>query len=536
MKKLFRFFNQKVWIYYVIAALLVLPALWVNLGLNTLTTDEPIRGIVTLEMVISGDYVSPSMYGEPYLKKPPLYNWILAATFDVFNSYSEFVMRLPTTIFLLVFCLTIFLFLRKEYGNRFAFLNALIFLTCGRILLWDSMLALIDIIFSWVVYMNFMFVYKFHKEGKYWYLFIVSYFLMAVAYMFKGLPAVVFQGITMLVLFISVKKFKKLFSIQHITGIILFFAIVGGYYLIYFRSNELSIDQVFSTLFGETTRRTVFRFGWGRTIGHIFTFHPEMLYHFAPWSLLIIVLFRKGIIRDFWKHDLVKYSVLVFFTNIIVYWTSPEVHPRYILMLAPLSFFVFIYYFEMYKDKNPVQNKVIEIIFGVLITIVPVLFIVFPFLSEFEFIEHRFALGFAIALVAIFLVLIYWKVKPQRLLIFGVTLLLFRIGFNSFILPHRNENSYASKCRDAAIEVGKITKGSDLYSFRTLSIDDHAIFYITRERMELFTNDLPPIDTTAYYTSHKLYLEGVEYNMVREFPIDYDHLVLELVKFKSENP
>jgi 4-amino-4-deoxy-L-arabinose transferase-like glycosyltransferase len=536
MKKVFRIFNKKVWIYYVIAALLVLPALWINLGLNTLTTDEPIRGIVTLEMMISSDYTSPSMYGEPYLKKPPLYNWILAGAFSIFNSYSEFVMRFPTTIFLLVFCLTIFLFLRKEYGNRFAFLNALMFLTCGRILIWDSMLALIDIIFSWVVYMNFMVIYRFNKNKKYWQLFIVSYLLMAIAYMFKGLPAVVFQGITLLVLFVSVKKYKKLFSIQHLLGILLFIGIVGGYYLLYFRSNNLSVDQVFSTLFGETTRRTVFRFGWGRTIGHFFTFHPEMLYHFAPWSLLIIALFRKGIIKDFWKHDLVKYSVLVFFANIFVYWTSPEVHPRYILMLAPLSFFVFLFYFEKYKDHNTIHNKIIEIVFGILVTIVPVLFLVFPFLSEFEFIEQRFIKSLSIALFSIILVFLYWRIKPNRLIIFGLVLLVFRIGFNWFILPHRNENSYASECRDAAIEVGKITKGSDLYSYNSFSIDDHAIFYISRQRMKIFKLDKPPVDTNAYYTSHKAYLEDVEYTKLCEFPTVWDHTVLEVVKFKKENP
>ena len=59
--------------------LAVLPALLINLGLLTLISDEPTRGLVSLEMMIYGDYLVPTLNGMPYTNKLPLFNWILIA-------------------------------------------------------------------------------------------------------------------------------------------------------------------------------------------------------------------------------------------------------------------------------------------------------------------------------------------------------------------------------------------------------------------------------------------------------------------------
>ena len=62
---------------------------------------------------------------------------------------------------------TIFYFFRKHYSTQVAFVNALVFITCGRVLFWDSMLALIDICFSWVVFCLFLWVYHFGSREKF---------------------------------------------------------------------------------------------------------------------------------------------------------------------------------------------------------------------------------------------------------------------------------------------------------------------------------------------------------------------------------
>jgi 4-amino-4-deoxy-L-arabinose transferase-like glycosyltransferase len=121
--------------------LLLFPALFINLGMSPLIGDEAIRGVVSFEMQKSGNWVIPTINGEHYYNKPPLYNWILLGFFNTFKQYSEFILRLPSVISLLLFGLLIYFTTRKELGKRVALLSSLIFISCGRILFYDSMRA-----------------------------------------------------------------------------------------------------------------------------------------------------------------------------------------------------------------------------------------------------------------------------------------------------------------------------------------------------------------------------------------------------------
>ena len=67
--------DRQRYIFYGVILVLLLPALLINLGLLTLINDEAIRGLVALEMQISGNYITPTLNGAFYYNKPPLYNW-----------------------------------------------------------------------------------------------------------------------------------------------------------------------------------------------------------------------------------------------------------------------------------------------------------------------------------------------------------------------------------------------------------------------------------------------------------------------------
>ncbi|MEM9681573.1 MAG: glycosyltransferase family 39 protein, partial [Bacteroidota bacterium] len=218
---------------YVLAILLLFPALFINLGLLTFIDDEGIRSLVALEMNLSSNFITPTLHGDFYYKKPPLFNWILWVFFKGFGTYNETVARIPTVLALMAYAGTIFWYLRSRYGHRFAFIAAFMLITCGRILFWDSMLGLIDITFSWIVFLLFISVYHFYQKQRYWAMFLAAYLLTAVGFLLKGLPAIVFVGITMLTYLIYKKDWKRIFSIQHIASGLLCLAIIGGYYGVY---------------------------------------------------------------------------------------------------------------------------------------------------------------------------------------------------------------------------------------------------------------------------------------------------------------
>jgi len=56
--------------------------------------DEPRYARVAVEMYRSGDAVTPTLQGEPWLEKPPLYYWLASAAFRVFGE-TETAARLP---------------------------------------------------------------------------------------------------------------------------------------------------------------------------------------------------------------------------------------------------------------------------------------------------------------------------------------------------------------------------------------------------------------------------------------------------------
>ena len=173
----------------------------------------------------------------------------------------------------------------------------MLFLTCGRIMFWDSFLAYIDILYSLISFTGFMIIYHQYEKGNFLKLFLYSYFLCAAGFMLKGFPSLLFQGITLLTYFIYQRNWKKLFSIQHIAGILLFALIVGGYYFAYFQQADGL--KTIEGLLDQSTRRTAIhdQYNYLQFFLHLITYPFENIYHFLPWSIMAIYFFSKSAIK-----------------------------------------------------------------------------------------------------------------------------------------------------------------------------------------------------------------------------------------------
>ncbi len=466
-------------LFYILILLLLFPALLINLGLIPISADEGTRALVSLEMEISGSMVTPTINGEFYFNKPPLYNWILLGFYKISHSHSEFIIRLPTILSLLLFGLTIFLSFFRKYGVRASFLSALIFITSARILFYDSFQGLIDITFSWIVFLSFMLLFRFYKREQYLRLFLVSYFICAIGFLMKGLPALLFQGITLLVIFIQGKQFKKLFSLSHLSGILLFVLITGSYYYQVFKQNP---DFVyFTTLVNESAKRTFVEYGLLKTIIHLFTFPLEQLNHLLPWSVLIIILFSKKVLRKIREDQILKYMGLVFLFNIPVYWISVESYPRYIFSLYPLVLSVCTITFINSGEEIPRQKLFIEKSLGLFLVLLVPLSLLFPVFYEFKTINYPFLLSLAASLLVVSIFTAYYFLKSYRVEIIIVALLIFRIGFNMVALPERHAETRRVLQKEQAIKVAETTRAGSLILYDFAPLSHESSFYISRE-------------------------------------------------------
>jgi len=529
VKKLYRYLKAHPILFLYAGLILAIPAFLINLGLMPFIEDESIRGLVALEMMFSGDFLTPTLGGELYFKKPPLYNWIIALFFASTDTYTEFVMRMPMVISLLGFGLSIFYFVKKELGTRQGVINALLFLTCGRIIIYESMYGLIDITFSWVIYLFFMTLYFQYKKGNLKSLFALSYLLISIAYMLKGLPAIVFLGISFLTFFIYKKQFRLLFSWKQFISLPIIIGIIGGYYYLYGLQNDVDLLRVFEILWTESTRRTPAATGMATTIIHLFTFPLEFLFHFMPLTLLVVVLFRGATRKRIAHHSFLKFNAFIFFFNILIYWVSPDIYPRYLLMFVPLFFTVVIYFYEKLRPWRTWHIRLAEWTLFVLGIIITAAFFATPFFGLEDIIDHMWVKIIVIILTLGTIMYAYYKQRSLRILWFALFILVFRIGFNWFIVPHRYAESKDVPCKEASIELARKTKGEKLVTYWN-PVKDHTryyygkriinymnMYYITAERREILKT-WSHLEPGVVYLMPKRDLKKVDYVRIMDVP------------------
>ena len=128
---------------FLAAALLLLA----NLSYPMIEPDESRYAQIALEMLQSGDYVTPTLDGQPYLDKPPLLYWLTAASYWVFGA-GQRAARLPCALAAWLTVVVTWWLGRRLVGGRAAALGALLLLLCagfvlaGRFLIMDSLLTL----------------------------------------------------------------------------------------------------------------------------------------------------------------------------------------------------------------------------------------------------------------------------------------------------------------------------------------------------------------------------------------------------------
>jgi 4-amino-4-deoxy-L-arabinose transferase-like glycosyltransferase len=534
MKKITSYLSKNDWVFYLIAVMLILPALFYNLGLMPLKSDGGLRGMITYEMILNGDLLTPTQYGELYFNKPPLYNWIVAFFFWITGSYSDYVIKLPVVVSTLFFGLTIFLFLKNEYGKRFAAINAFVFMSCGYMFYNGTLVGLIDITYSWVTYMGFMFIYHCWEKGRTWNLFIVSYVFAAAGFLLKGMPTILFQGFTLIVFFIYQKQFKRLFSLAHLVGIMVFILLVGSYYYAYLQKNAVSVEELFKTLWTQSAERTPIEFGFWKSVEYFVLFPLRFLYELLPWSLIFVVLFRKGLWRKVMNKPILKFSVVVFLVNIVVYWISPGNNPRYIIMFFPLALLVFLHFYS--EDANPKLVKAVDWIFQVLMVLVFLAVFALPFIKETSIVPNVWLKTIVTAGFIGVLSVLYFKLKSSRLIIFAIVVILIRFTYNWAYIPYLSENIKEARYADYGREVGKITKGEPLYLYSWTPLNEDLGMYAVREREEIIRKNSERLKD-KYYIINDFYLnslkkEGENMEVFYEFETRHKRTKLYLVKFR----
>jgi hypothetical protein len=342
-------FNQKK---LLIAIAIVIPvAYFLRLNSYQLLYEEPRRALVALEMLLADNWLIPTTNGELYYNKPPLYNWVLIGFMSLLGK-AEWVIRLPSILSVFITAALHYRISKLYIGKQTALLSALFYITSADILFFFSLLGEIDLFFAMLVYLQCVLIFHFYQQKKWHWLFISSYLLTSAGVLTKGIPPLFFQAITLLVIVIINKDFKRLFSIWHFAGIFLLALTSGGYFYLYSLQNDAG--PYLARLFTETFSRTAMEKSFADNLKHLFNFPVMLIKISAPWFLLFLLTFNSG-----WKEKLKSNAFLNFcfwfcIANGLIYLLSPGTRERYLYM-----FFPFIYSLlaaALYDEKVSANN------------------------------------------------------------------------------------------------------------------------------------------------------------------------------------
>ena len=73
-------------------------AYWPHLGTRDLRLEEGRRATPAREMLDSGDFIRPTLYGDTYLNKSPLFVWLIAGVGSLLGEVTPLAVRIPSVL------------------------------------------------------------------------------------------------------------------------------------------------------------------------------------------------------------------------------------------------------------------------------------------------------------------------------------------------------------------------------------------------------------------------------------------------------
>lgn len=358
-------------------AWLTLAVLWFGwLGYRALIhSDEGRYAEIALEMMRSGDWITPHLNGFIYFEKPPMQYWMTALAFHLFG-VNEFAARLwPALTGFLSVWLAAFTATRL-WGERVGVLTGLI-LAGTTWLLGNAHFLTLDTGLSFFLQLALCAMLLALRDGlsvpasRYW--MWLSWAGMAGAVLSKGLIGIVIPGATLV--FYSVWTWRWAFwrRLAWFTGSLVFLALTAPWFIAVSARNPVFAHFFF---IHEHFERFLSK-GHNRP-GPWWYFLPILLAGAMPWTSLLPGALKRAIASRQSSDQPALGFLLVWSGFILLFFSaSSSKLPSYILPLFPALAMLMAYHLDRLPAANVRKHGVLPMIFWA----VPLA--VLPFLTRF---------------------------------------------------------------------------------------------------------------------------------------------------------
>lgn len=266
-------------------ALLSLAACLFFIGLGRLPLLEPDEGRnaeVAREMLVSGDWVTPHFNSLPYLDKPAVFFWLVAASFKM-AGISEWAARLPSALMALATALLVWSLGRRMFGDTAGLRAGAVFATSPLVIILARM-VIFDAAFTFLVTLA-LAAYWFGEEAGHrdaWPS-LIMFAAMGAATITKGPVGFLLPLLTILAYHAARRNFGGLGRLHWGLGLAVFLAVTLPWFI------AVSVrypDFPRYALWEESLLR--FATGRMRRQGNLFYYIPVFLLGFFPWSFCLI--------------------------------------------------------------------------------------------------------------------------------------------------------------------------------------------------------------------------------------------------------
>jgi len=296
--------------------------------------DEGMHAVTAKNMVVTGDWITPTFNGEVFFDKTPLSNWFSALAFLVLG-FTEFAARLPAALLSLAGVLVTYLFGRRMFGGRIAFLSsvalatALEYVILSRAVVHDPALA-------FFVTLSLLAFYRAYTDeaGRVKYL-LLMYASAGVAVLAKG-PLGVVLPMGVIGLFLALRWdpgfLRKMMIVR---GALIALAVSAPWYVLVAMRNETFLEYFF-------LKQNLGNFG-SSMARHAHPWHfylPVLIVILLPWSLYLpLALFRW--FRDRKQAGPEWLFVVIWFSFMLLFFSAASAKlATYLLPLFPAVAFL----------------------------------------------------------------------------------------------------------------------------------------------------------------------------------------------------
>ena len=252
-----------------------------GLGSLEIKGEEGRRILPAITMLETGNYLVPQVGSEPYYRKPPLVNWLVAASFKLTGHRNEWTARLPSALCVLAVAVAFITVGRGILGPSGSLIAALLWMVNFG-MIEKGRLIEIEALYVSLFAMALIFWLSGWRHRSAWLTWIVPAIFLGLGLLAKGPLHLLFFYAVVIAVLHRERELRKLWSPAHLAGLLVMLGIFAAWAVPYWLAMKgAPLGETWSVqLTGRLTADDFKLRSWLLNI-------PRGLAYFLPWTLLL---------------------------------------------------------------------------------------------------------------------------------------------------------------------------------------------------------------------------------------------------------